>query len=111
LDSIEDAMRQSSDPVLELEPSDNRPALRVQTIATDFLPRKLFPFDHHGPQSTGSAKTGTTGSGRTATHNHDITDRVSHGHRLPCRCFARKLRTDAEERKTGPEQESSRGTP
>ena len=104
-------MWQSSDPILELKPSDNRPALRVQTIAANFLAWKLFPFDHNGPQSTRSAKTGTARSGRAATDNHDVTDGLGHSHRLPCSCFARKLRTDAEERKTGPEQESSRGTP
>src|SRR5437868_14391110 len=102
-------MRQSSNPVLELELSDDRPALRVQTIATDFLARKLLPFDQDGPQSTGCTKTGTGGSGRTGADNLNVTDRMSHCHRLPCSCFAGKLRTDAEERKTGPEQESSRG--
>src|SRR5438045_3862800 len=101
-------MRQSSDPILELKTPDNRPALRIQTIAANFLAGKPFPFDHNGPQSARRAKTGTAGTGRTATDNRDIVDRASHWPRLPCSCFARKLRTDAEERKTGSEQESSR---
>jgi hypothetical protein len=43
-------------PLIDPELPQNRPALRIQTIAAHFLPRKFFALDQNRPQSGNSAK-------------------------------------------------------
>jgi hypothetical protein len=65
-------MRGFSHPLIDSELSQNRPALRIQTIAAHFLPRKFFALDQNRLQSGSSAKCCADRPGGSAADDRDI---------------------------------------
>src|SRR5207244_12421881 len=80
-------MRRFSYPLIDSELPQNRPALRIQTIAAHFLPRKSFAFHQNRPQSRCSAKCcanrpcGSAADDRDIKMIHRLKERLS----LDCR--------------------------
>ena len=69
---IEHTMRQGSNVLIDSKSPQNWPALRIQTIAAHFFPRKFFAFDQNRPQSCRSTKCGANRPCGPAADDRDI---------------------------------------
>jgi hypothetical protein len=72
LDTIQFSMRQTSNAVHQFEPSQDRPARRIQAVAANFLARKFLSFENHGSQTGRRAKGSAARPGRAAADDCDI---------------------------------------
>jgi hypothetical protein len=65
-------MRQILQPVRELQPFQDGPARRIQTVAAHFLARKFFPVEYQGLQTGHGAKRAATRSGWPAADDCNV---------------------------------------
>src|SRR5438105_11854481 len=74
LDRMKGAVRPIPKPVGQSKSMEDRPASRINAIATDFLPRKFLPLDYNDAQSGGGAERGAARSRGSAADNRNVED-------------------------------------
>jgi hypothetical protein len=65
-------MRQILHALSKLEPLQDGPARRIQTVAAHFLARKLFPVEYECLQAAHGAKRGAARAGRAAADDCNV---------------------------------------
>src|SRR5213592_2519301 len=88
LHPIERTVRRGANALIDSEPPQNWPALRIQAIAADLLTRKFFAFNEDDAQSAGRGKGGANRPRRSAADDRDVEkfhsfslSRNAHGHK------------------------------